>query len=371
MKRLAIIHNLPMAYYPPAFNLMKVAADRSVDVTVVTTRAQRGHALEQNRRVRVYYPIRERRGGNSILNLLRQVYFVLYALLKLLWLRPDVVLYYESSSAFAPCLYRMLRGRKAVICAHYHEYVELREYNRPGMRLSRIAQQWEERYMLKNCLWVSQTNSFRMDFFRQDYPFLTDTQCHILPNYPPQSWKVVTKMHHGGAIKCVLIGSLSLQNLFLREFCHWVNSQKGKIYIDFYAFNFHSEIKKFFAELSSPYITLHPNGISYHAIPSLLAKYDVGLLLYKPYSINVNYCETNKLYEYLSCGLDVWYPTTMKLIHSMDKSQFAPQIEAFDVTTQHFPHLNTASRTVDNGSFDKFCEPVYHNFLSSIGLIEQ
>lgn len=371
MKRLAIIHNLPMAYYPPAFNLVKVAADSGIDVVVVTTRAQIGHTLEQNRRVRICYPIRERRGGNSILNLLRQVYFVLYALLKLLWLRPDVVLYYESSSAFAPCLYRMLRGRRAVICVHYHEYVELKEYDRPGMRLSKIARQWEERYLLKNCLWVSQTNSFRMDFFRQDYPFLTDAQCHIMPNYPPQSWKMITKQHNGSPVKCVLIGSLSLKDTFLADFCKWVMQQKGRITVDFYSFNFHDEVLCYFNSLDSSLFELHKEGIPYHTIPSVLAGYDVGLLLYRAENRNYQYNETNKLYEYLSCGLDVWYPTTMKLIRSMDKSQFAPQIKAFDVTMQHFPFPDTTPRTVDNSGFDKLCEPVYHNFLSSIGLIEE
>lgn len=358
-----------MAYYPPAFNLMRVATENDIGVTVVTTRAQIGHELERNRKAKIFYPIKEKRGGNPILNLFRQVYFVLYALLKLLQLRPDVVLYYESSSAFAPYLYRKLIGQRAVICAHYHEYVEINEYERIGMRLSKIARRWEERYLLKNCRWVSQTNSYRLNFFRQDCPFLTDGQCHVLPNYPPQSWKVNTKRHRGDVVKCVLIGSLSLKDTFLEDFCKWVMLQKGKVTVDFYSFNFHSEIIGYFDTLACPLFTLHKSGIPYHAIPSVLAGYDVGLLLYRAENSNYRYNETNKLYEYLSCGLDVWYPTTMKLIHDMDKSQFASRIESFNIGAQIFPQPDTAPRTVDNCGFNKFCEPEYLNFLSTLGLI--
>ena len=369
MKHLVIIHNLPIDYYPPAFNLLEVVVEKNIDVTVVTTHPSIGHNLARPKGARILYPIIERRGGNQFINFIRQIYFVIYAFLVLVKTRPDVVLYYESSSAFAPYLYRKLRGKKVSICVHFHEYTRIEDYKLPGMRIQRVARKLEERYLLRNCQWVSHTNKYRLDLFRKDYPFLTDAQSHILPNYPPGSWKVSVKRHNGVPVKCVLIGSLSIKGTFIREFCNWVLSQNGNVTIDFYSYNFHPEIINFFKEIHSPYLTLHSDGIPYNAIPSILSNYDVGVLLYKPYSLNVIYCETNKFYEYLSCGLDVWFPVSMTLLNEMDKSIFAPDIQSFDVNANKFPNIDENSRLVDNSQFNYVCEPIYEKFLCAIGLI--
>lgn len=368
MKRLVIIHNLPIDYYPPAFNLLKVAVDEGIEVTVITTKSQIGYDVSRHGDAKILYPVKERRGGNAFFNLIRQIYFVIYAFLVLIKIHPDVVLYYESSSAFAPYLYRKLRGKKVSICAHYHEYTRIEDYKLPGMRIQRIARNLEERYLLHKCQWVSHTNTYRLNAFRKDYPFLTNAQCHVLPNYPPSSWKVSTKRHNGTPIKCVLIGSLSIKGTFIREFTNWVLAQNGNVIVDLYSYNFHAEIIDFFQRINSTYVKLHSAGIPYHAIPSILTAYDVGLILYKPYSLNVVYCETNKFYEYLSCGLDVWFPSTMKLLNEMDKSVFAPNIQSFDVNSNRFPVVDEQPRIVENSQFDFFCEPVYANFLQSVGL---
>ena len=368
MKRLVIIHNLPIDYYPPAFNLLKVAVDEGIEVTVISTRSQIGYDVSRHGAARILYPIKERRGGNSFVNLVLQIYFVIYAFGVLIKTHPDVVLYYESSSAFAPYLYKKLKGEKVSICAHYHEYTRIEDYKLPGMRIHRVARKLEEKYLLRRCTWVSQTNKYRLDFFRKDYPFLTDAQCHVLPNYPPCSWKVSIKRHKGGPIKCVLIGSLSLKATYIKDFANWILKQKGNVTVDFYSFNYHEEIKDFFKEINSPFFTLHSAGIPYHAIPTLLSGYDVGLMLYKPYSLNVIYCETNKFYEYLSCGLDVWFPATMKLLNEMDMSIFATDVQSFDVKSNKFPIVNVQPRTVDNSRFNFFCEPVYKYFFKHVGL---
>lgn len=369
MKKLAVIHNLPIDYYPPAFNLVKVAVENGVDVTVVTTCPQIGFKVDMNKKVKVITPIKERRGGNSVIYLLKQIYFVLYALSVLIRLRPDVILYYETSSALAPYLYHKLCNRKTKICAHYHEYTPLNDFKLPGMRFQRLAQLIEKRCLLKCCSWISHTNKYRMSFFKSDYPFLNNTQCHILPNYPPKSWKTDVKQHSGNVTRCVLIGSLSIKDTFLEEFCQWVIAQNGNVTVDFYSFNFHPEIIDFFSRVDSLLFTLHPNGIPYQSIPEVLSQYDIGLLLYKAANLNYKYNETNKFYEYLICGLDVWYPHTMTLLNEIASSKFAQRTQSFNVETGEYPHVENAERTVDNQDYNLFCEKLYVNFMHDINLI--
>ena len=46
-------------------------------------------------------------------------------------------------------------------------------------------------------------------------------------------------------------------------------------------------------------------------MPALLADYDIGLILYKAHTKNYKYNAPNKLFEYLVCGLKVFYPDVM------------------------------------------------------------
>lgn len=82
--------------------------------------------------------------------------------------------------------------------------------------------------------------------------------------------------------------------------------------------------------------------------------------------MNFKYNETNKFYEYLICGLDVWYPKEMTLLHEMDKHVFAPQVVEMDITQRLFPHIELTPRKVDNSSFHKFSEKVYESFMQQI-----
>lgn len=50
------------------------------------------------------------------------------------------------------------------------------------------------------------------------------------------------------------------------------------------------------------------NPVEYEKLGSILKNYHVGLILYKDLITNFVYNALNKLFEYLSCGLDVWHP---------------------------------------------------------------
>lgn len=70
-------------------------------------------------------------------------------------------------------------------------------------------------------------------------PQLSECVCHILPNYPPASWFRKRKLHANEIVKCVYVGSLSLTDTYVLEFCQWIAKQHGKVLFDIYSFNFH------------------------------------------------------------------------------------------------------------------------------------
>lgn len=73
-------------------------------------------------------------------------------------------------------------------------------------------------------------------------------------------------------------------------------------------------------------VKYHSHGIEYDKIPETLNKYDVGVIFYKAYSENVVYCVSNKFYEYLSCGLDIWFSEAMKATWPFEYPQGNPSI---------------------------------------------
>lgn len=346
-------------------NLLKTLEDR-MDIRVSTTRKSNSLLEFVCQRSLIYHNVRENKADCSIIVLIKYLLFSILTLLQLIRYKPDVLLYYESISALPAYLYKFFFRKRIKLCIHYHEYMTPDEYNRPGMRLSKYNHHLETSYLYKKAVWISQTNEYRKNFFLKDYPYLQASVCHVMPNYPPKKWHRKQKKHKGDVVKCVYVGSLSLCDTYILEFCKWVNSQQGKVKFDIYSFNFHKETLDAVEKIHSPYISFYKEGIKYDEIPNLLDGYDVGVLLYKAQTMNVMFCETNKFYEYLICGLDVWYPTGMTLLHEMDKSIYAPKIVEIDFCKDIFPDIDTSVRLINNICYNQFCERVYLSFHEQI-----
>ncbi len=60
----------------------------------------------------------------------------------------------------------------------------------------------------------------------------------------------------------------------------------------------------------------------YGDLPKILQEYQVGLIMYKGADDNTSYSAPNKLFEYLVCGLDVWYPLELKGTYEYDSSSW-------------------------------------------------
>ena len=99
--------------------------------------------------------------------------------------------------------------------------------------------------------------------------------------------------------------------MYTREFAEWIIKQKGQATWDIYSSNITAEAKSYLQLTDTSLIRFH-GGINYFSLPGLLHEYEVGVILYKGHIPNYVYNAPNKLFEYLACGLDVWFPQNMQ-----------------------------------------------------------
>jgi hypothetical protein len=104
-----------------------------------------------------------------------------------------------------------------------------------------------------------------------------------------------------------------------------VQSLNGEITLDIYSFNIPEKIMTFIKEMKCSQIRVLAE-VGYYDLPEILKNYHAGLILYKGVSKNFEYNAPNKLFEYLACGLDVWYPQTLKGIWQYDTLDTWPKV---------------------------------------------
>jgi hypothetical protein len=135
---------------------------------------------------------------------------------------------------------------------------------------------------------------------------------HTLPNYPPKLW-LTGNLKNGDVsmpIKLVYVGSLSFEGTYLHEIVQWLLSRKGELTCDFFSMNAGENVIGYLKNQDQNIVSFQ-GSVSYEDLPSILSHYHVGLVLYKSGSMNTNYCAPNKIFEYLACGLDVWFSNNL------------------------------------------------------------
>ena len=87
----------------------------------------------------------------------------------------------------------------------------------------------------------------------------------------------------------------------------------------------------------------------------MLSNYDVGVILYKPLIDNFKYNAPNKLFEYLVCGLEVWFPGNLLGILPYQK---AHPLKVFALDFTNLEGKNAEWITSSRGK-DKEANPSY------------
>jgi hypothetical protein len=229
----------------------------------------------------------------------------------------------------------------------------------------------EKKWLYPRAVWNSQTNSDRLEFLHNDHPALQPETLKVMPNYPPQSWQKIMsipKTSESFPLKIIYVGSLSFHNTYLKEFCNWVIKQDGLVLFDVYAFNLYNDVIEYLNQLKSPYINYFDKGIEYQEIPIVISKYDVGIVFYKAYSENVINCVSNKFYEYLACGLDVWFSTVMKSTHQHITADTFPKVIPvdFEKLAQFDWKAAIDKKDLTHQPSVYFCEEVYEELVREL-----
>lgn len=327
MKKIAVVHYMPLEFYPPVINFLNAAATNSnLVVNVWTTHNNKNRSIYNNSLIsnisRTKFP---NSAENKIVRFLKYSLFNLKCIIGLALSNPDKILYYESYSVWPVYWYLRIFNKRVEILIHYHEY-STSEWYKKGMKLVYHYNNLEKKMLYRKACWISQTNEDRIKLFLKDNPTLEIDKMKMLPNYPPMSWsgKFQEQKEKVKILKTVYIGSLSLKDTYIMAYCDWVISQNGHVFFDIYAFNLHDDTITYLNDLNSEYIRFYQKGVEYNDIPEILVNYDVGLILYKALTDNFKYNAPNKLFEYLACDLNVWYSVTMLGIKPYESKKVIP-----------------------------------------------
>jgi hypothetical protein len=224
-----------------------------------------------------------------------------------------------------------MKGTSAKLLVHYHEYVSPREYAE-NMLLVKIMHRQETKMYSYSYHWISQTNEVRLQKMIRDNHLVSTNQSvfHIMPNYPSKYWvKEKTSFNCSNKVRLVYIGSLGFDTMYLKELVEWVLHNKSSLSLDLYSYNIDKHAKMFLESINDDGVVLH-NGCNYNELPAILKNYDVGLVIYKPVSENWIENAPNKVFEYLACGLDVWFSKTITYMLSLARENEYPKIIPVD-----------------------------------------
>lgn len=341
-KNIVIIHCQALEIYPPVINCINFLSKEISEgyrLNVITTESDSVKTLYANKKVDILRISNNKRVKGGVGTLLRFANFTIRTLFKLIRSKPTAILYFESHSALPVFAYKRFFNKNARIFIHYHEYMSPDDYAQPGMRTINFAHS-KEKHLFKTAEWISHTNSERMALFLKDNPSLDKRVCRIMPNYPSREWAFIPnrKKTIDQVCKLVYVGSFgSFEDLYIKEFLTWIKQNTGTISLDIYSFKVPAHVVAFIAELDAKNIELK-GAVNYDSLPLVLKQYNVGIIMYKATSLNVKHSEPNKLFEYLGCGLDVWFPEEMLGCYEYIHSESYPkvikinfrEIESFD-----------------------------------------
>ena len=334
--KVAILHQLPLEYYPPITNAIRYLGEQSdIQTLAISSENEKGRPAYSNERIRLL----RFRTGRPIDSLLKRWRNTLswhwQAATAISNFRPDVLLYFEPHSALAATLYyRWFKGTSRLFI-HHHEYYTPSDYRQPGNRLTRINHFFECRTLFGRADWISQTNTDRLRLFQKDHPQIRAQSLYAMPNFPPKSWGTCENIHRDDfgspTLKLVYVGSLSLHDTYIGPLVEWLLEHPDcGMTLDIFAYNTDPTTRKFLNTIKGNVVRFHDTGIDYEELPQLLKQFDVGIILYRCRTVNYQYNASNKLFEYLTCGLDVWYPAAMLGVKPYMKSEAYPRVIEVD-----------------------------------------
>lgn len=365
MVKLTIVHFQPLEKYPPIINLLYFLSRKKIPATVISTNPTENIDTYINKFHQiVIFPYVN---GASRYRIFQYLYFYFGSIIQLIKSHPSHILWMETLSSFPVIIYYFLRIKKPKLYVHYHEY-ESPDEIKNGMFLSRLFHRMEKK-IYPQVTWLSHTNHDRLNMFVNDNPEVNLQSLNTMPNYPPKWWGDFASNNKkpGLPIKLVYVGALSTETTYLKEIVQLVENSEGKLTCDFYSFSLDEKTQTCFKQTKTSFI--HFKGsLKQTDFPEVISMYDVGLILYKGHIPNYIYNAPNKLFEYLACGLDVWYPQVMAGIKPYTRLEVTPKVVPIDfenISSFNWKEAISHEHTISQPT-NYFCEEVYEKLISKI-----
>jgi hypothetical protein len=345
--RLAVIHWFPLEQYPPAQNLLNYFSNRpDFDVLCCTTSNDRGwpsfHAAKIQFRRRPF-PGRAIARWYRLWLFLTFPFFVFWQLFRF---KPDVLLYMEPHSSFPAWLYTTCRSGCRLFI-HYHEYRDRKEYRDPGNRVMAIYHWFERHWLYRRAVWISHTNEDRVRMFLADLPTVPAHRMRVMPNLPPKAWmdeKCSQWPLPHQPLRLVYAGAVSRRDTFIEQIIEWAKRHpESRVTLDLLINNVDADTQEYLQNSAGSQIRVNMAGVGYHQLPELLKQFHVGLILYRGNTSNYVYNAPNKLFEYLACGLDVWYPGVMQGVKPFARGELYPRVVEVDFENMALLDLETVT----------------------------
>ena len=369
---LIILHFQALEMYPPIMNIVTAAEkfgnDFNIHVVTNTSKLRLTNYKSQSSNIQIVRVSRISEEDYLFIRLFKYVKFYFAGLFYLIRYRPKVVLYFETLSALPALIYKIILKRGVHLFAHYHEYSTLEEF-RTGMILNRFNH-WLENKLYKKFTWISHTNALRLEKFRVDHQLASESNVIFatMPNYPPRRWEAEPKSKElNTPYKLIMLGAIGYDNMYLKEIVEWVTATPTLFKLDFYSNNIDEKARAYLSLFKNTNVALL-DPIDYDRIPEILENYDIGLVIYKPFSENTIYAVSNKVFEYHVCGLDVWFPFEMVGTNPFIITRSYPKIVAIDYLRLNEMNIN---EVIDRGNLPKikyqyYCEDVYQYLYGKI-----
>lgn len=312
MKKLVVIHYFPIERYPPILNFLRSLkkGETALDTSVISSK-NKDKVIIQEPEInykRVTHPFQD-----SKFPLFSYWAFTFITLVNLIVKRPQRILYYETVSSLATLIYLKLFNKKCKLYIHFHEYTSTKEYLKQNFFWKWVYRLEQSFY--KKAAWISHTNENRMQLFLKDNNLTNnEVNARICPNYPPAEWfkyKAAKVSKKGEKIKLIYVGyAVDKESTYINELVEWLSYQNVLCKLDIYCFKKESLSDELLGVSENVEVEVF-DPIPYFDLPTVLSNYDVGLILYRGLSENYRHNAPNKLFEYLACGLDVWFPSVM------------------------------------------------------------
>ena len=332
-KSLAIIHFNPIELYPPIINLLNYLGEYFPETTVYVFTNNASNKIynytsnHKNVCIERYGTINQRYSLPKRYWNYLSYYYKTYSSLKKIC--PNWLWYFETISALPASWYlNNKKNQSTKLIIHYHEYMSREEYE-SGPLMVKLAHRSEKKlYDIVN--YLSHTNEKRMEFFLSDNNIELKNKTYVFPNYPPKNWiSPGSNNEINIPIKVVYVGAIGMDSLYIKEFCKWVHDQNGKVRFDIFSNQDTNELQHYLSEKNLQHISIK-GYVRYDELPSVLKKYDVGVILYNGHIPNYIYNAPNKLFEYWACGLDVWFPDNIEGSLSFVRHDNYPKIISID-----------------------------------------